>query len=611
MDLSTISVRTRLINLSTFALEEFEIGSMPPYVAASHTWAENFFPITSKNDIASTSGMKRILSALKSPLRNLPEMPQYFWVCTWCIDQSNDGDKRQQIPLMGHIYRDAEFVIVTVEQSFTFTQEEWDDAIAGCRELLDLQNESLEDRRSVLQQLNSTEETVQALIRASFMIREITDLPWAKRIWTAQEYVLCKSAIFVGHDSQILQLHSTDICHVLDTRQYIGTLQHSAYELMSALHYSYSDKQLASMMSWRVLSQLKVNAEELDPARVMMVAQCRGSTVPSDAIYGLMAASGVIIPSIANENLETTWSRWWAASLNSGTLVYALTPLPEVDAAEVCSPFWNCAMPPCEKRFQCTRGTYWDKQTPLAEVRVQNGTISVLGRDLGTCHVEKFLFKGQNPLTIKEFSRFCGHDEKLALRVCQVYDVSRHTSAAVQDIAQAICAYWQSDNGNHVISASNQPAMEALISKFECFRFRLHMLGNTYLGRITNECTTTDVLIVAGEELQENEQLMALELCEQRSVRHHLSSVMVVRKPDDPDLPMHKVGMTMHLRYHRADCIIGECEMDAHNLPKELQRFEIGGAACEFCSKRKDQLKEQKHEDSQQSSPRATKRKRH
>lgn len=126
------------------------------------------------------------------------------------------------------------------------------------------------------------------------------------------------------------------------------------------------------------------------------------------------------------------------------------------------------------------------------------------------------------------------------------------------------------------------------------------MIGSTYLGRITNDYTTTDIIIMTGEELPENEEFMALELCKQPTDRHFYTTIMIARKPNDPSLPLHKVGMTFPLKFHRTDCVIGECDEYAHTQPKELEQFRIGGASCEFCSKRKERLMKQKLEDTQE-----------
>jgi hypothetical protein len=171
-------VFTRLINLSTFELEEFEIGAMPPYVAASHVWAENLFPVSEVHSIAPTPGMRLILSALGSYSFS-EQVPRYCWVDTWCIDQSSEEDKRHQMPRMGDVYGDAVCVIVTVLHSFTFMQEDWDSAIQGCREILDIQALPNSDRRAHPRYSDClTPTAVRALLEANTMLLEVAMLPW-------------------------------------------------------------------------------------------------------------------------------------------------------------------------------------------------------------------------------------------------------------------------------------------------------------------------------------------------------------------------------------------------------------------------------------------------
>ena len=129
---------TKLINLRTFELESFAIGQMPPYVATSHVWSENLFPVTAKSFVSTTSGMRMVATILQGHDEDA-EKPQYCWVDTWCIDQNDPDDKLRQIPLMGNIYRDAEIVIITVSHAFTFSQEQWNSAISACQEILEVQ----------------------------------------------------------------------------------------------------------------------------------------------------------------------------------------------------------------------------------------------------------------------------------------------------------------------------------------------------------------------------------------------------------------------------------------------------------------------------------------
>src|SRR5277367_4950716 len=130
-------VFTKLINLRTFELEPFVIGQMPPYVATSHVWSENLFPISAISSISTTPGMRMVSTVLQEI--GDAETPHYCWVDTWCVDQNDPEDKYSQIPLMGDIYRNAQSVIITVMHIFTFSQAQWDSAIAGCQEVLEVQ----------------------------------------------------------------------------------------------------------------------------------------------------------------------------------------------------------------------------------------------------------------------------------------------------------------------------------------------------------------------------------------------------------------------------------------------------------------------------------------
>ena len=88
----------RLLCLDDLTLQRFDIGSSPPYIAISHTWAERLFDDIPGFD--SSLGGRAIRKALSEKFSAV----NHCWVDNFCILQDNENDKFEQIPLMGNIY---------------------------------------------------------------------------------------------------------------------------------------------------------------------------------------------------------------------------------------------------------------------------------------------------------------------------------------------------------------------------------------------------------------------------------------------------------------------------------------------------------------------------
>ncbi|KAF2825464.1 HET-domain-containing protein, partial [Ophiobolus disseminans] len=92
--------------------KRFEIEAAPPYEALSYVWgADN--PTT--NISIQCNGAQVLvgtnLAAALYRLRN-PDSERVIWVDALCIDQHNNDEKSNQIPLMGSVYSSAKQVIV-------------------------------------------------------------------------------------------------------------------------------------------------------------------------------------------------------------------------------------------------------------------------------------------------------------------------------------------------------------------------------------------------------------------------------------------------------------------------------------------------------------------
>jgi hypothetical protein len=104
---------------------------------------------------------------------------KYCWIDTWCIDQNDAEDKLRQIPLMGEIYKGALLVLITVRHHFTFSQEDWNAAIAGCQAMMDVQRLPGDEYQASPARIDSmTVPAVKSLLRCYSMMLEVAGLPW-------------------------------------------------------------------------------------------------------------------------------------------------------------------------------------------------------------------------------------------------------------------------------------------------------------------------------------------------------------------------------------------------------------------------------------------------
>jgi hypothetical protein len=82
-------VQTRLVNMSSGALEPYEIDAMPPYLAASHAWSDGMFAI----DTTYKDTLGGIM--IENAVRPLFPAINHCWIDTICIDQKDDEDKQR------------------------------------------------------------------------------------------------------------------------------------------------------------------------------------------------------------------------------------------------------------------------------------------------------------------------------------------------------------------------------------------------------------------------------------------------------------------------------------------------------------------------------------
>ncbi|KAK0708717.1 heterokaryon incompatibility, partial [Lasiosphaeris hirsuta] len=81
----------------------------PSYEAISYAWGN----VKSEEKIICNGRLLRITSSLAAALRRtrLRDRPRVLWADGICINQKDDSDKEQQVPLMAAIYSQAKQVL--------------------------------------------------------------------------------------------------------------------------------------------------------------------------------------------------------------------------------------------------------------------------------------------------------------------------------------------------------------------------------------------------------------------------------------------------------------------------------------------------------------------
>ena len=186
----------RLLHLSPSFSEtdpikcQFSVASLddiPEYEALSYVWGSTENKLTVEVDEHSMTITTNLYSAFQH-LR-LPNQERILWVDALCINQSDNQEKSHQVARMSLIYGKASCVVVWLGEGWSGS----DMAMEFVRVLGQDENLHLDPTREPSIEVNglnlSSWELCENLIR-------LFDLPWWKRTWTIQEFVLAQNLIF-------------------------------------------------------------------------------------------------------------------------------------------------------------------------------------------------------------------------------------------------------------------------------------------------------------------------------------------------------------------------------------------------------------------------------
>jgi len=193
----------RLLSLNPALLEEdpiecgFVIASLndePEYEALSYVWGSIEDTPTIGVGGASVSITRNLESALRRLRRKDEE--RIMWIDALCINQVDTKERMHQVSQMASIYHQATRVVV-------WLGEGWDGsnmAMELLRKLGDDANLHLDPSLAPCVSVDGMRLDSPVLCRN---VIRLFDLPWWKRAWTVQEFVLAKDLVFQCSTSQV------------------------------------------------------------------------------------------------------------------------------------------------------------------------------------------------------------------------------------------------------------------------------------------------------------------------------------------------------------------------------------------------------------------------
>ncbi|KAN0121899.1 HET domain containing protein [Hyaloscypha variabilis] len=255
------------------SLEAFPVSEAPEFCALSYAWGDDppssvFICESARLPVTEHlfSGMKRVRNCNPTP---------WIWIDAICINQKDDEEKADQIPLMEKIYSRAQHVLVYLGEATRETGEALEqlEHIRVC-----IQNANGPIFRSGSSYVEAGLPTIEDPFwqtLADFYCRS-----WFQRLWILQEVILAKDILFMCGtrvlefellSSSALQLYQGGICgHLTKLVSNIRDIQgYSTLIDLGLLRDTFSTSLL--------------NA-------VTMLNQARGQRVkePVDRIYGLL-----------------------------------------------------------------------------------------------------------------------------------------------------------------------------------------------------------------------------------------------------------------------------------------------------------------------------------
>ena len=559
---------------------------MPPYAAISHTWADQLF--APGVPFQETLGRKAIACLSDTEYKHI----DYCWIDTLCIDQSDPEDKQRQIPLMGDIYGNAAVVVILTLEPFEISQADIDAVTEDVKGAVEMSVDGSWLEHGKLWTLS--EKHRRRLGRAMDCLEVFTRPMWGSRVWTMQEFILAKRTIWIGGDLQPLKVDERlfqaipDVCDYLSIEECLGGKYSKLYS-----HFQ---------------GMAGARQGQIEITRVMELLGNRTATVPEDEIFGLMAASGVVLEETNIVGKEKVWSLWWEKAIRTGHFRWAL--LPPATPTVVNPPNFgrNCIMPAFSVRHLASANSALDSGQPYGPVEVEDGTVSMTGRLVGRCEIIRKLgriHQAQGGELNRDVTLilFASNNWSLALRITAAFGAGRYNPKQRAIIAQVLLFnYYRAklamlEQRTESFRARYRNQLQATIwadfMLLQSTHMRVMNDGLAFLARISNTLKGTDVVIVTDGEIPSG-NLWALDFGAINESEKTMFTI--VKEPlgvavadisgfcgGPGSSPLHRVGVSMYMQVTEDTNEAIRYSSHILDQPKTTHRFRVGGKSCPVC----------------------------
>ena len=556
--------RFRLLKLKDLSVNTFQLDRHPPYLAASHAWAESAFGSTAA-DFAWSFGHKAIVEVVEQLYPHV----EYCWLDRLCIIQGDRRDKLEQIPLMQHIFKQAEAVPILVNDVLGTDQSNVDGLVASIQGAVDMHDEESWGEHGAQWQSPLGR---QLLVRAMEGLSKLSSTVWASRIWTLQEYILAQRVVWIGldlvpitFDDRIASALPT-ICDTLNIEECLGRDMRPTFSFLQGM--------------------ANARTAAIDRTRVMELLGNRSTKHAVDRVYGAMAASGVILNPIADESDVAAWQRWCETAMRQGNARWAL--LPANTRHDIAEPGYTCALPTFRYRHSLSSSSGLDYVPALKPMSCSNGCVSMSCRRFGTFKILRRLgtvHEARNGLLQRDITLvlFAQGKKRTALQLAMAFGGGRYSVQGLESIARVLVRAFYVASA-HVLSSTEAHFRPPLLDEQEDHFWsdfmqlqQSQMIGLNegfgHLARVEHKRTRQSVLtvLVAAEQLPPGE-IEALDF-EARCPDERCVVMAVVRTPEHQD-HVHKVGMSLPI----------SAEYCASVRDVSVTEVEIGGHDCHHCA---------------------------
>ncbi|KAI9870122.1 MAG: hypothetical protein M1830_004658 [Pleopsidium flavum] len=493
---------------------------------------------------------------------------------------------------MGSIYSKAVSVAVTLPYGLKTTQEDVDKLARALDPAIKMIEE---DDWSVNRTRWCKEEPGKSLItRALYGISCLMKGSWGTRVWTAQEFLLAKSVIWIGTDQLPISIQDSHFLSIVIVLNAFFSIEQ--YERLQRLNH-------------RIRPLLLNRLQNIDRTRFLTLISWRNCSVPQDMIYGGMAAFGVQIDVVQTERVEDIWRLWWEQAIKQQHVRWACCAIMwKTPGVPPTLPGYNCAMPAWDVRQIASDVLNMNRVEPLGPMELNSGTVSMYGWDVGVCtivtHLGHYHSIERDGVWIRypnlTFILWSRGSFQLAFRIATALSHGHFKVRNLLLVAQVLKfnyskAIWAVQN-------HRQDSFQPMFRSYEQHRIYAHFTRiqghhqssvagtglEVYLASISNIITTTDVAVVMPGKAPEG-NLRALDFNAIDGTDEFDGRFLTIVKTPDIEAPshsryppeneiLHKVAVTLPVKFFFLQ-MYGHHDFEGG----ELQLFHIGGASCTLC----------------------------